>query len=94
VASRSGANRAGGAGDGVGAAIASCLRRAHLRRTVTIALVVGAILTLVNQADAFVAGAASLGLAAKVGANYLIPFIVSNLELLSGRPRTGAASER
>ena len=71
---------------GIRAAVAYCLVPARLRRTVRIALVVGTILTLVNQADAMIAGELGLALALKIGANYAIPFIVSNLGLLSGRP--------
>ncbi len=77
--------------DGIAAAIAYCLRPAHLRRTAMVALVVGTILTLVNQSDTVFAGAMSLAFAAKVGANYVIPFIVSNLGLLSGRPTPAPA---
>lgn len=75
----------------IAAAIAYCLRPPHLRRTVMVALVVGTILTLVNQSDAIFAGAVSLAFAAKVAANYVIPFVVSNLGLLSGRPATAVA---
>ncbi len=77
--------------DGIAAALAYCLRPAHLRSTVLVALVVGTILTLVNQSDAIFAGAMSLAFAAKVAANYVIPFIVSNLGLLSGRPAPAPA---
>ncbi len=66
-----------------------CGQRARLRRTLTIAIVVGTILTLGNQGDVLLAGGASTVTALKVATNYLTPFIVSNLGLLSGR--SGAA---
>ncbi len=75
-------------GDDLRAAIAYCLTPAHLRRTVLIGLVVGTILTLVNQSDVILAGEAGPTTALKVAANYVIPFIVSNLGLLSGRDET------
>ena len=55
----------------------------HLRRTGAIAVAVGTLLTLVNQADVLMAGHWSAALATKVAVNYLTPFAVSNLGLLS-----------
>ena len=66
-------------------AIAHCAEPRHLRRTVPIAIVVGTVLTLVNQLDVLTSGHATLGTYLKCGANYLVPFVVSNLGLLSGR---------
>ena len=66
-------------------AIAYCLRRDHLRRTLRIALVVGAILTLINQGNVIVAGDATTLTWVKTGLNFCVPFIVSNLGLLTGR---------
>ena len=80
-----GSARAVDACGGVQAAVAYCLVPSHLRRTVTIALVVGTILTLVNQGDVMLAGHVSAAIALKVAANFAIPFVVSNLGLLSGR---------
>jgi hypothetical protein len=59
----------------------------HLRRTGTIALVVGLVLTAVNQLDVIVAGDATTATWVKSGTNFVVPFIVSNLGLLGGRPR-------
>jgi hypothetical protein len=56
----------------------------HLRRTVTIALVVGTILTAINQADVTLRGDATWATAAKAVLNYVVPFVVSNLGLLAG----------
>jgi hypothetical protein len=66
-------------------AIRICLRGEHLRRTVRIALVVGTILTLINQADVIVRGDGTAVTAIKVAANFVVPFIVSNLGLLAGK---------
>jgi hypothetical protein len=60
-------------------------RREHLRRTLQIALVVGTILTLINQADVIVRGDATAITWVKTSLNYCVPFIVSNLGLLAGK---------
>jgi hypothetical protein len=66
-------------------ALAYVLRREHLRRTVRIALVVGIVLTTVNQLDVILRGEAAAITWIKGGTNFVVPFIVSNLGLLSGR---------
>jgi hypothetical protein len=66
-------------------ALAICLRREHLRSTVRIALVVGTILTLINQLDVILRGDATTITWVKAGLNYCVPFIVSNLGLLAGK---------
>lgn len=66
-------------------ALVICLRREHLRRTVRIALVVGTILTVINQADVILGGEATALTWVKMGLNYCVPFIVSNLGLLAGK---------
>lgn len=66
-------------------ALRICLRREHLRRTVVIALVVGTILTLINQADVIIAGDASAATWIKATLNFCVPFVVSNLGLLAGK---------
>ena len=55
----------------------------HLRRTATIAVAVGTWLTLVNHGDELVQARWSWDLAPKIILNYLTPFTVSNLGLLS-----------
>ncbi len=73
-------------------ALAYCLRRTHLRRTTRIAFVVGLLLTAVNQGAVILGGDASTLTWVRSVANFLIPFVVSNLGLLSGRgARSGAA---
>ena len=59
------------------------LHPAHLRRTGFIALLVGTWLTVFNQGDMLWAGQLSLGFWIKVTLNYLTPFVVANLGLLS-----------
>jgi hypothetical protein len=66
-------------------AIRICIQREHLRRTVRIALVVGTILTLINQADVIIRGDATALTWVKAALNYCVPFIVSNLGLLAGK---------
>jgi hypothetical protein len=66
-------------------ALRICFRRDHLRRTIMIALVVGTILTLINQLDVIVKGEADTLTWVKSGLNYCVPFIVSNLGLLAGK---------
>jgi hypothetical protein len=66
-------------------ALRYCLRPAHLRRTVRIAMVVGLVLTAINQLDVILAGDATGLTWVKVGLNFVVPFVVSNLGLLSGR---------
>jgi len=62
-----------------------CARPSHLRRTGTIALVVGSWLTLFNQGDAIWDGQISTAILLKVLLNYLTPFVVANFGLLSSK---------
>ncbi|HEX4734971.1 MAG TPA: nitrate/nitrite transporter NrtS [Thermoleophilaceae bacterium] len=71
-------------------AVAYCRRREHLRRTVRIALVVGLVLTAINQLDVILSGDATTATWVKCGLNFVVPFVVSNLGLLSGRQRPTA----
>lgn len=58
---------------------------AHLRKTLKIALIVGCVLTTINQADVFFSGDATLATFVKTGLNFCVPFVVSNLGLLAGK---------
>lgn len=58
---------------------------AHLRRTAATALIVGVILTAINQLDVILGGGATAGVWVKCGLNFVVPFVVSNVGLLSGR---------
>jgi hypothetical protein len=69
----------------MGDALRIVLRREHLRRTLRIALVVGTILTAINQADVIAGGDATLVTWIKTAANFCVPFVVSNLGLLAGK---------
>lgn len=63
--------------------------RAHLVRTVRIALIVGTVLFVINQLDVVLSGRAGAGTCAKVALTYLVPFCVSNYGILiaTRRPR-------
>jgi hypothetical protein len=63
--------------------VACCAEPAHLRRTVRIAVAVGLLLTAINQLDVIAGGDATAATWAKCGLNFLVPFVVSNLGLLS-----------
>ncbi len=54
-----------------------------LCRTLIIAAIVGTILSLINQAHIIAAGEADAATWARVVANYIVPFIVSNVGALS-----------
>lgn len=64
----------------------SILHPAHLRRTGVLTLVVGTWLTLFNQGGVILAGEVGPGLWVKLMLNYLTPFVVANLGLLSRKP--------
>ncbi len=66
-----------------------CTQRQRLRRTVSIALVVGVVLTAINQLDVIVSGDATASTWVKCGLNFVVPFVVSNLGMLSGRAERG-----
>lgn len=59
----------------------------HLKRTLLIALVVGSWLTAFNLGDLLLAGPLDSALLTKTFLNYLTPFVVANLGLLSHRPQ-------
>ncbi|MGJ8668949.1 MAG: hypothetical protein ACSHXK_05600 [Oceanococcus sp.] len=56
---------------------------AHLRRTGLIALLVGSWLTAINVGDQIILAQWSGGLLLKIAMNYLTPFVVANMGLLS-----------
>ncbi|MDA8067609.1 MAG: nitrate/nitrite transporter NrtS [Actinomycetota bacterium] len=62
-----------------------CLQPRNLRRTVRIALVVGILLTAINQSGPLTSGHVSLATWVRTGLNFVVPFLVSNAGLLSGR---------
>jgi hypothetical protein len=76
----------------LGEALRIVFRREHLRRTVKIAVVVGTILTLINQLDVILRGDATAVTWLKCALNYCVPFIVSNLGLLAGKQAESEAA--
>lgn len=56
--------------------------RTTLRKTIPIALVVGTILSLINQAGVIFGGDATAVTWIRVGANFLVPFCVSSAGFL------------
>jgi hypothetical protein len=77
----------------VRAALAICLERHHLRRTLRIALVVGLVLTAINQLDVIVRGEATALTGVKIALNFCVPFVVSNLARLAGKRATDGADQ-
>jgi hypothetical protein len=66
-------------------AVAFCIQRRHVRRTVRIALVVGVVLTVINQGTVIADGHATTATWLRCGLNFVVPFLVSNAGLLSAR---------
>jgi hypothetical protein len=62
---------------------APCRRPANLRRTIRIALVVGCVLTIINQLDVILEGEATALTGVKIVLNFCVPFIVSNLGVIA-----------
>jgi hypothetical protein len=54
-----------------------------LRRTIRIAIVVGIVLTLINQGSVIAAGHATVATWVRCVLNFIVPFLVSNAGLLS-----------
>jgi len=64
------------------------------RTCVRVAIVVGTILTAVNQGSVIVSGDASAVTWARVGINYLVPFVVSSVGYLAPfRCRSGESPD-
>jgi hypothetical protein len=70
---------------GVRDSIGYVCRREHLRRTLPIALAVGIVLTAINQLGVLLSGHVGTATYVRCGLNFVVPFVVSNLGLLSGR---------
>lgn len=64
-------------------ALVCCGRTA--RTAVPIALIVGTILSVVNQGAIIAAGDGTIGTWVRVAVNYLVPFVVSSIGWLSAR---------
>ena len=63
------------------------VHRRHLRATTRIALVVGTVLFAINQLDVVLAGNASTATWVKSVVTYAVPFVVSNLGILTATRR-------
>jgi hypothetical protein len=68
-------------------AITVVAHRRHLRATTRIAAVVGTVLFAINQLDVVVTGRATVVTWVKTGVTYLVPFVVSNLGILTATRR-------
>ncbi len=68
-------------------ALRFCLQRRNLRRTSRIALIVGLVLTAINQGSVIASGHATAMTWLRCALNFVVPLIVSNAGLLSGRAR-------
>ena len=68
-------------------ALVFLLHQRLLRRTLLTAVVVGTILSLINQGHIVFAGEVTLGTWARIAANYLMPFLVSNIGALAATHR-------
>lgn len=77
----------------VGRVFKPCAQPRHLRRTLTIALIVGSWLTLFNQGEVLASGQLNSELLLKVFLNYLTPFVVANFGLISAE-KTDETTER
>lgn len=72
-------------GSRVGDACDFCARRQNLRRSVPIALVVGVVLTVINQGAVVAGGDATTLTWVRCPLNFVVPFLVANAGLLSAR---------
>jgi len=64
----------------------SACRPPVFRRCVVVALVVGTLLSLLNQGDVIIVGRFNRVIALRIIGNYLIPFVVANLGAMSSPP--------
>jgi hypothetical protein len=65
--------------------------RVTVRTAAKVALLVGTVLSLVNQGSAIAAGDATVATWVRVGVNYLVPFLVSSYGFLAARRRPAAS---
>ena len=69
--------------------------RRNLRKTITVALVVGTILFVINQLDVVLSGKATPVVWFKIGLTFLVPFCVSNYGVLvATKRRLSSQAER
>jgi hypothetical protein len=68
-----------------------CGSSANLRRTIGIAVVVGTILSAINELDVLTRGDATTLTWVKIALNFVVPFCVANVSVLVGAKWTRAA---
>ena len=66
-----------------------CFDRSNLARCIGVAVLVGTLLFLINQADVVFSGLATAATWIKIGLSYLVPFFVSNYGIVVGSRRSG-----
>lgn len=71
-----------------------CVERHNLRRTVQIAIVVGIILTAINQGSVIADGHATSATWVRCAFKFVVPFLVSNAGLLSARRSAPRSKDR
>lgn len=64
-------------------ALRYCLQRSQLRWTMPIAVLIGALLSLVNQGGMLLAGQIDVGMCAVCALNFALPFLAMNVALLA-----------
>jgi hypothetical protein len=67
--------------------------RRVVRRSLTIAMIVGCILSIVNQYDVLAHGPYVAKLWIKLFFNFLVPFVVSSTSAAVNRPRPGVPEQ-
>jgi hypothetical protein len=66
-------------------AVSFCIQRRNLRRTLSIALIVGIVLTAINRGAVISSRHATTATWIRCALNFVVPFLVSNAGLLSAR---------
>ena len=65
------------------AAVKTCATPSNLKRTLLIAAVVGSVLSMINEGGAIVYGHVRTATTVKIAFNFVVPFVVSNLGVLT-----------
>ena len=73
----------------VGEIPAVCFDRRNLSQCIGVAVLVGTVLFLINQADVVFRGEATAATWVKISLSYLVPFLVSNYGIVLGSRRSG-----
>ena len=66
------------------AVVETCRKPANLKRTLTIAAIVGTVLSLINEGGAIIHGNVTGATSWKIVLNFVVPFVVSTLGVLTG----------